>query len=88
VKEIRRSGSASAFNMTLMFVLFNVLFLTTTTALIAISDFNRYRFKINAFYLLLLGMLMTSAVHGITHTKETDKPGRKSASREHLGEDH
>ena len=52
-------GRNSAIRITLGFVIFTTLYLTLVTTSISVDDYNRYRFKINAYYLLLLGLFLT-----------------------------
>lgn len=48
------------FQLTLGYALGNIAWLTFVTLSISSGDYNRYRFKIDSFYILLLGLLVTA----------------------------
>jgi hypothetical protein len=58
-KALRRKDMATF--ITLVFLVANILYLTLVTILFGEEDHNRYRFTVDAFYLTLLGLLISSA---------------------------
>jgi len=48
------------FQLTLGYALGNIAWLTLVTLSISTGDYNRYRFKIDSFYILLFGLLVTA----------------------------
>jgi hypothetical protein len=46
--------------ITLVFLVANILYLTLVTMIFGEEDFNRYRFTVDAYYLTLLGLLISS----------------------------
>ncbi|MGH9203685.1 MAG: hypothetical protein ACRD2A_20865, partial [Vicinamibacterales bacterium] len=73
-----RDGDRATFG-TLAYMLANVLYVTMITVGISIYDYNRYRFKIDVFYLVLLGMASTALLHrlqGISSAASSASPRR------------
>ncbi len=55
----KRSPSQLPQLLTLIFIVGMIIVLTASTTLVSLGDFNRYRFKIDALYLTLLGVSLT-----------------------------
>ena len=58
-------GKDVATFITLFFVVANILYVTLAIMVFGEEDFNRYRFTIDAFYLTLLGLLISSVSPGV-----------------------
>jgi hypothetical protein len=57
-----RSGLTNAQAVTLAFILFTILFTTAVSNLLSSFENNRYRFPLDGYYLLLVGMAGTTAL--------------------------
>jgi hypothetical protein len=60
VRLIRPGRDAPPERITLGYILFNILFVTGVTIAVSSGDFSRYRFDIDSFYVVLLGLALTS----------------------------
>jgi hypothetical protein len=58
-------GKDLASFITLFFLVANILYVTLAMMVFGEEDFNRYRFTVDAFYVTLLGLLISSASPGV-----------------------
>jgi hypothetical protein len=68
-KEIREKRAPRARLALLLFVLFNILYLTLVSNLLSSFETNRYRFPIDGFFLILLGMALEAIWRGARSRK-------------------
>ncbi len=61
-KLARSAPAQMPATVTLLYVVANILYVTAVAVLISCGDFSRYRFKADPFYVVLLGMTLTSAL--------------------------
>jgi hypothetical protein len=60
VRLIRPGRGGPAERVALGYIVFNIVFLTGVTIAVSIGELNRYRFDIDSFYVVLLGLALTS----------------------------
>jgi hypothetical protein len=65
LRSARKPLADKTFAVTLLFAIVNIVWLTVISVSVSYDDYNRYRFEIDAFYVLLLGLFVTSVVRGI-----------------------
>lgn len=71
-KAIRRKDVASF--ITLAFLIANILYVTLVIMVFGEEDHNRYRFTVDAFYLTLLGLVMSSAIAAVNPVVQAQSP--------------
>jgi hypothetical protein len=70
-RDLRRKRGDGATTALLLFLLFNILYLTMVSNLLSSFETNRYRFPIDGFYLILFGMAVDSARHWWRHEQQS-----------------
>ena len=69
IKAISRKPTSIQFSQTIFFIWFNIVYVTLICNTFGTLPNNRYRFAVDAFYVIIFGLILTSGFEKMSQTK-------------------